>query len=55
MRLSMCSIAPAAPQAGNAEPPGDDDLALVTDYEQFAWTQQFTLVEPLPAPEFSIS
>src|SRR4051794_806558 len=47
------SSAPAAPPAWIAETStGDEDISLVSDYEVFAWNQTFTLVEPLPAPEF---
>lgn len=45
--------APAAPLAGEADLTAQDEgIALVSDYEAFAWNQQFTLVEPMPAPVF---
>ena len=43
---------PAAPPDGIAEYVDEGVIALVTDYEAFAWNQTFTLVEPLPAPVF---
>ena len=47
------SSPPAAQAAREADLPAqDEDITLVSDYEAFAWNQQFTLVEPLPAPVF---
>jgi hypothetical protein len=44
---------PAAPPATGAETPVEDEnFALVSNYEMFAWNQVFTLLEPLPAPVF---
>lgn len=49
-RIGGPSSAPAAPPSTGVETADDEDAPLVTDYEQFAWAQEFTLLEPLPAP-----